>query len=223
MENPSEKAQQVAAAVRKYLGDKATWPTTSGYGERIDLALINAVMSIQARFGRQLPDGTFNGVRGAVGRYRATQPDLTGDWLQTLAGQDEQALVEILGRGQLRGGKSKAAAIIDAAQALLNAGFKDRSAVIEDPSGAEAAYCSVKGLGPRTFQYFTMLLGADSVKADTWVTRFVSRSVGHQVSASEAYELLVEAAGSLGCGRSELDHAIWFYASGTKLRDMPSI
>jgi hypothetical protein len=223
MENPSEKAQQVVAAVREYLGDRATWPTSSGYGERIDLALINAVMSIQARFGRKLPDGTFNGVRGAVERYRATQPDLTGDWLQTLAGQEEQALLEILGRGRLRGGKSKAAAIIDGAKVLLDVGFKDRAALLEDPEGAEAAYCSVKGLGPRTFQYFLMLLGADGVKADTWVTRFVSRAVGHKVAASEAYELLIEAAEILGAGRSELDHAVWVYASGTRLRSMLEI
>jgi hypothetical protein len=68
-----------------------------------------------------------------------------------------------------------------------------------------------------------MLLGADSVKADTWVTRFVSRAVGHRLSASEAYELLIEAAGILGAGRSELDHAVWAYASTTKLRGMPGI
>lgn len=219
----SDNARLVAAAVTKYIGTKESWPRSSGYGERIDLALINAVMSIQARFGRQLANGTFNGVRGGVERYRAAHPDLTGDWFQTLADQDEAILLEQLTKSRFKTGKSKAAAIIEAAQAFLDAGFKTREAIVADLPGAEAAYRSVSGLGPWTFQYFTMLLGVDSVKPDIWITRFVSRAVGYEVAPADAFEAVGIAAGLIETTKTELDHAIWAYGNTSGLRDMPKL
>ncbi|WP_138413293.1 hypothetical protein [Sinomonas gamaensis] len=223
MGNGADDARLVADAVTKYIGSKENWPRSSGYGERIDLALINAVMSIQARFGSQLPDGSFNGLRGAVERYRAAHADLTGDWFQSLAAQEESALLSVLTRSKFKTGKTKAAAVIEAAQAFLDAGFKTREGIIDDLAGAEKAYRSVSGLGPWTFQYFTMLLGVDSVKPDIWITRFVSRTVRHEVSASTAFEAVSEAAELLETTRTELDHAIWAYGNTSGLRDMPKL
>lgn len=106
MGNNADNARLVAAAVTKYIGTKETWPTTGGYGERVDLALINAPLTIQAKFGRQQKDGTFNGVRRAVERYRNAYSDLDGGWLKRLANQDEQHLIGLLNKGKLNGRRS---------------------------------------------------------------------------------------------------------------------
>lgn len=162
----ADSASSVAAAVTKFIGTRSSWPKTGGYGERVDLALINAVMSIQARFGRQLPDGTFNGVRGAAERYRSVHSDLNEGWFQKLAAQDELTLLDLLTHSKFKGGKTKAAAIIEVAEVFVGAGLTSRAAIVGDLAAAEKGYCSVSGLGPWTFQYFTMLIGVDSVKPD---------------------------------------------------------
>ncbi|MGO4452533.1 hypothetical protein [Arthrobacter sp. RAF14] len=213
-------AQLVAEAVVTHIGDKDAWHRSSGYGKRIDLALINAVLSMRARFGRQLTDGSFNGVRGAVERYRAVHLNLTTDWFETLAAQNEADLVRLLGRAKLNGGKSKALGIIEAAHAFVAAGLTDKTRLLANPTEAEAAYRSVKGLGPWTFQYFTMLIGAESVKPDVWIIRFVARVVGEEVSPERAFAAVRSAAELLDAGSSELDHAIWAFASSGGLRGM---
>lgn len=197
--------------------------TTGGYGERVDLALINAPLTIQAKFGRQRKDGTFNGVRGAVERYRNAYSDLDGGWLKRLANQDEQHLIGLLNKGKLNGRRSKASAIIEAAGAFVDNGLETRDEILADVEGARSAYVGVKGLGNWTFEYFTMLIGEESAKPDIWITRFVSRALGRQVSHAQAFELGKEAARVLECGSSALDHAIWSYGSTSRLRDMPEI
>ncbi|WP_144627447.1 HhH-GDP family DNA glycosylase [Arthrobacter woluwensis] len=213
-------ARLVADAVLTHIGDKDSWHRSRGYSDRIDLALINAVLSMRARFGRQLPDGSFNGVRGAVERYRANHPDLTKDWFETLAAQDEVDLVSQLGRAKFKGGKSKAMGIIEASRAFVAAGLTDRTKLLAKPAEAEAAYRSVKGLGPWTFQYFTMLIGADSVKPDVWIIRFVARVVGDDVTPDRAFTAVRSAADLLEVGSSELDHAIWAFSSSGGLRSI---
>jgi len=214
-------AQLVAKAVTTHIGDKDAWHRSSGYGERIDLALINAVLSMRARFGRQLPDGSFNGVRGAVERYRAVHPDVNTEWFETLAAQNEWDLIQLLGRAKFKGGKSKAMGIIEAARAFVAAGLTDKPKLLANPTEAEAAYRSVKGLGPWTFQYFTMLIGAESVKPDVWIIRFVAHVVGEDIAPERAFDAVRSAAELLKAGSSELDHAIWAFASSGGLRGLP--
>lgn len=74
------------------------------------------------------------------------------------------------------------------------------------------AYSSVRGFGPVTWEYFTMLLGQPGVKADTWIRRYVSPTNGPKVSYPYARDLVKAAAESLGVTATELDHAIWDFA-----------
>ncbi|WP_422933271.1 hypothetical protein [Sinomonas sp. P47F7] len=186
----ADNARLVAAAVTKYIGTKDKWPTSGGYGERVDLALINAPLTIQAKFGSQQKDGTFNGVRGAVERYRNAYRDLDSGWLEHLANQDEQHLIALTNKGKLNGQRSKASAIIESAGAFVGRGLETRDEILADIESARSAYVGVKGLGNWTFEYFTMLIGEESAKPDIWITRFTSRALGRQVSHAEAFELV---------------------------------
>lgn len=213
--------EAVATAVSMYIGSQETWATTGGYEERVDLALTNAVLTIQAQFGSQQKDGSFNGVRGAVERYRNANGGIDGGWMKTLASYEEASLIALTNRTKLNGRRSKASAIIEAAGAFIDRGLETRADILTNIESARAAYTGVKGLGPWTFEYFTMLIGEESAKPDIWITRFVSRAVGRQLSHAEAFEAVKEAATILGCGSSALDHAIWSYGSTSRLRDMP--
>lgn len=216
-------AEAVATAVTRYIGTQETWPTSAGYGNRVDLALINAVLSIQARFGSPQKDGSFNGVRGAVERYRKATSQAGESWMRSLAAFDELALIALTNKTKLNGKRSKSSAIIAAARAFTENNLDTRNDILGNVVLARAAYTGVKGLGPWTFEYFTMLIGEESTKPDIWITRFVSRAVGRQASHHEAFDAVKNAAAVLGCGSSALDHAIWSYGSTSRLRDMPEI
>jgi hypothetical protein len=68
-----------------------------------------------------------------------------------------------------------------------------------------------------------MLLSHEGVKADTWLTEFVGRTVRRPVLSEFAGALVKEAAETLGVKQNELDHAMWSFASTTRLKSMPEI
>jgi hypothetical protein len=84
-------------------------------------------------------------------------------------------------------------------------------------------YTGVSGLGPVTWEYFTMLVSHDGVKADTWIKEFVGRAIGRRVSSDRAGVLVKDAAQKSGVDEKTLDHAIWNYASTTGLKNMPPL
>ena len=51
-------------------------------------------------------------------------------------------------------------------------------------------YTGVSGLGPVTWEYFTMLLSHPGVEADTWITEFVGRVVRRRVRSEFAGALV---------------------------------
>jgi len=110
----------------------------------------------------------------------------------------------------------KAQALINAAGALSTAGV--RHAAELDPTSMKhrAAYCSVRGLGPVTWTYFTMLLGQPGVKADTWIVRFTTSALGHPVTSFQAEQLINSAANELDVSPTDLDHAIWRHLSAER-------
>ncbi|PVA23703.1 heme peroxidase superfamily protein [Mycobacteroides abscessus subsp. abscessus] len=182
-----------------------------GWPGAAELALIDAVLSIQARYGASADKG----VRGAIARYKKAFPDRAPwDDLQALAAVDAQSLAEVLGNRQSTGGVLKAAAIVDAAGRLAAAGAVH--AVDVDECRHKSAYVGTKGLGPVTWSYFLMLLGHDGVKADTLVTRFVTQAVGRDVSAEQVGDLVTDAAKELGVPATVLDHAIWRHMSAPR-------
>ncbi len=67
----------------------------------------------------------------------------------------------------------------------------------------------MRGLGPVVYQWLTMRLGAETVKPDVHVVRFVSGALGRAVSEREAIDGLVAVARRLGIKANVLDWSIW--------------
>lgn len=190
----------------------------------MDLALVDAVMSIRFRYGRAQPDGTWSGARGAVLRYQRHSADVPSEKrMEHLADQDPVKLELILNRQKVRAGKTKASAIVEAARSFTAIGVTQPRDL--DPANPEhrAQYTGVSGLGPVTWEYFTMLLRHDGVKADTWITEFVSRALGRTVTPGHAGGLVKDAAMKLGMEQTSLDHAIWSYASTSRLQGVAKV
>jgi hypothetical protein len=195
------------------------WP--GGYPDRLDLALVDAVMSIRFRYGRERRDGTWTGARGAVLRYqRHSETVAPSEKMRYLATQDPVALEKVLNRQKVHSGKTKALAIVEAAENFRSAGITEPRHLKPDDDDHRKLYTGVTGLGPVTWEYLTMLLSHDGVKADTWIENFVGRALRQRVSSERAGELVKEAAQKLGIAERELDHAIWSYASTTGLKNL---
>jgi len=172
-------------------GDRPRWP--GGYPNQVELALIDAVLSIRTRYG-----SATNGVRKRVEDYAATRRPAVADDLRVLAQHDPAELGTLLNTRQVTRGTPKPVAIVQAAQNLAAVGVI-RSADLEPASiDQQRAYCSVHGLGRVTWEYFLMLSHHPGVKADTWIVRFVAQALDRRIDSSEASELVKAAATELG-------------------------
>lgn len=195
------------------------WP--GGYPERLDLAIVDAVMSIRFRYGREQANGMWTGARGAVLRYAKHSEHVAPEHrMRYLSEQDPVALEKILNRQKVHAGKTKAHAIVEAAAGFTAIGVTEPSHLDPENPVHQAQYTNVKGLGPVTWEYLTMLVLHDGTKADTWITEFAGRALGRRVSWKLAGALVKDAAADLGMKQRELEHAIWSYASKTKLANM---
>ena len=196
------------------------WP--GGY-KRMDSALVDAVMSIRFRYGRER-NGSWTGARGAVLRYEKHSEHVSApERMHYLASQDPVALEKVLNHQKVHAGKTKAFAIVEAAQRFAAIGVTEPAHLRPDDADHRTQYTGVSGLGPVTWEYFTMLLSHDGVKADTWINEFTGRAVRRRVSSEYAGTLVKDAALKLGVSQTRLDHAIWSFASTTKLKSMPEI
>lgn len=167
----------VTAAVRQRLaGGWTRWP--GGYPDDIELALVDAVFSIRARYGKGRTEagGAATGVRAVVGRWRDHRGGAAGDLRQIVQAGDEFA--RIVGNRSQTSGRTKASAAQEAAQRLSEAGIWSAANFKDQREVARRAYVGVRGLSWVTFSYLSMLLGQPDVQADTWVTRFVREAVG---------------------------------------------
>ena len=201
----------VDAVSRRLPPQWAQWG--GGWPDQIEAALIDAVLSIRNRYGKK----PTSGVRGAVQRYREDRDGVTVDDLDALAGYDTAQLQVILRNRQKTGGVPKSAAIVAAASALTAAGVHTAHDLDPDSLDHRRAYCNVRGLGPVTWTYFTMLLGQPGVKADTWIVRFVTDALSRprSVPSTQAEALVTAAAEQLEVSPTALDHAIWRHLSTT--------
>lgn len=182
------------------------WP--GGYPNQVEAALIDAVLSIRARYGKA---GT--GVRAAVSRYKDAVGDQAPNSLSRLADFDAVKLAEVLHNRQKTGGGTKAAAIVKAARSLSNSGVEAAADIDPKDSSHKGAYVHVPGLGPVTWYYFTMLIGAHDVKPDEWVKGFVQivLEAPHLDNTAYVRRLVNAAAAKLRVDPRVLDHAIWLY------------
>lgn len=150
-----------------------------GWPGSVELALIDAVLSIRAVYGVSADTG----VRGAIKRYKAESGRQSWNDLGALGEADPQWLQRVLGTRQKTGGVPKSEAIVSAAGRLAASGACHASDIDRGLAAQRAAYCGTRGLGPVTWDYFLMLVGHDGVKADTLVTRFVVGALGRRLGA----------------------------------------
>jgi hypothetical protein len=179
------------------------WP--GGYPGQIEAALLDAVLSIRARYGKPT-----TGVRARVERWR----DIRGgevDDLAEFAAYDPNQLAALLPNRQRIAGRLKTAAVVEASQRLTDAGVRHAAQLKVDNGAHRDAYMGVRGLGPVTWAYFAMLLGHPGVKADTWVLRFVHDALGREVTPGDAERLVGTSALRMGRSRTLMDYAIWSY------------
>jgi hypothetical protein len=205
-------ASALLAALDRDLPDiPKTWP--GGWPGEIEACLIDAVLSIRARYGR--PD---TGVRARITRYRDARGTNKCDDLGALAALGSNGLHALLATDQKVSGRLKSDLIVEAAQNLVAAGVGRSSDVLTEPQDRTAmrtAYERVYGLGPVTFEYFLMLLGKPGIKADTHIRRYVANALGESaVSSDRARELLSSAAKQRGVAMTQLDHAVWNFQRG---------
>lgn len=207
--------QQVRAVLAETakLNDDEFTAYSGGWKGRVGTALVDAVFSIRARYRVDDPS---KGVGGRLKTFNAKYPEAIND-LAALAAVGEHDLAEIMGRTKT-GGRSKAACVIGAAEALLKVEPPITTAddlVAADTARVQAAYTSVHGLGWVTSEYFQMLLGVPGVKADRMIVRFVNAALAgagmDAVDARTARELVVQAyaAEKRGETLTHYEHAIW--------------
>lgn len=201
-ETPDELHQLLVHIGSRLPEDWPVWP--GGWPDQVELALIDAVLSIRSRYGSPT-----TGVRRRTALYRQARAPRQPDDLAALAEFDPQQLPALLQTQQRTGGALKASAIVEAARGLLAAGARCAADLDPDSAAQRAAYCRVRGLGPVTWQYLLMLVGRPGVKADVWVRRFVGEALDRPVDATGAGSLLVQAAHRLGADPTALDYAVW--------------
>ncbi|MEX5718563.1 hypothetical protein, partial [Geodermatophilus maliterrae] len=200
--------------VAEHLGDELIeWP--GGRPGEVEVALVDAVMSIRARYGR--PERTEDevvlkptGVHRAVAAFRRLRGEGPLDDLRALADVDPVDLTRALG-SQRTGGILKAEAIVRAAAALVDVGVTRADHVEPEDEIQKRAYTSVRGLGWVTWDYLGMLLGRPGVKADRWVIQAVCNAVRRPVTAVEARDVVLATADAMAESPSRLEHALWAY------------
>lgn len=209
-ERSSDEVGQLLAYVHSQVTEIHDRP--GGWPGNVELALIDAVLSIRARYGVSANTG----VRGAIGRYKTESGRKCWDDLSVLADVDPDWMARVLANKQKTGGVLKAEAIVAAAGRLSAVGVKHSADVERDSAAQRAAYCGTRGLGPVTWAYFLMLVGHDGVKPDTLVTRFVAQALGAESSPQAVTQLVTEVARRLEMPASQLDHSIWRHMSNPR-------
>lgn len=76
-------------------------------------------------------------------------------------------------------------------------------------SPADYESVATQGFALSGFQYLRILFGAQTVKPDVHIRRFVSGAMGRPISDTEALALLEGAARQLGWRIADLDYAVW--------------
>lgn len=206
---------ELRAYVATHLGDDwVEWP--GGRPGEAEVALVDAVMSIRARYGRSgstdhdVPRAP-TGVHWAVAAYRALRGSGRLDDLRVLAQMDAEILERAVG-SQKTAGVPKAEAIVRAAAALVDVGVLAADDVDPADPRQKRAYTSVRGLGWITWEYFGMLLGRPGVKADRWVVQAVSKGVRRRpVTPTVARDVVLGTASALDRSPTALEHALWAF------------
>lgn len=201
----ADQVQALQRTVLETIGENpGEWP--GGYPDEIEAALIDAVFSVRARYGnREKKTGVF----GAAWRWREHRGWAAND-LNVLAQADPEQLADITNHARLSG-RLKAEVVVDAAEALRDAGITTADDFRDNQHAAQRAYLSVKGCGRVTWAYLRMLVGLPDVKADTRLRAFVVSAVSSALNEHQVSDLVKAVADAMGVDQRRLDHAIWSY------------
>lgn len=214
----ADERNAVVARCRLVLGDPAEWVATPGYPDSLALCVIDAIWSIGIRY---------RNVERVVGRYRDSAVDADRHSLNDLLASIDRAggtdawrdKVGTRHRTSSRGGIYKADAVVQAAHALKGQGINTTTnlRVCDEQSleAAELAWRSVRGQRSGiSWHYLLLLTGAEDVKPDRMICRFLDRAVGYYPKPTTARALVMAAAAELATTPRVLDHRIWRYESG---------
>ena len=149
-------------------------------------------------FAKQHPEVTsLKGLLGLIASYRTP----LAFSITELAYQDERRAETLIGVTRYLATKQGCFSGPTEAQRL------SQWAVSAKPS--DYLGVGVPGFGLSGFQYLRILLGAQAVKPDIYIQRFVSTALGEKAGDVEALTLLEEAGQHLGWRLADLDYAIW--------------
>jgi hypothetical protein len=85
------------------------------------------------------------------------------------------------------------------------------------------SYLNIKGFGLAAFQRLRIVLGANTVKSDIHVRRFVQRHLGRKVSDVFAVTLLEHVAAKENVNLQELNSEIWKHESLKSLKSLQTL
>jgi hypothetical protein len=216
------KVDDAAQRLTKKLppGPWAPWP--GGWPDQIELAVLDAVFSIRAHYGKRAEGGEpATGVYRVLDNWRRYRASAHLNDLEALApftaAPDE--LLGILDNDSKTAGRSKAEVAADVAFRFTPGdGLRVRHAADfpvtgDDQQELRKRWVGTPGLGPVTWSYLCMLLGHPDVKADVMITRYLHRELdlSRAPTREEARTIVTEAAERLEMSSLDLDHAIWSF------------
>jgi hypothetical protein len=201
----------------------APWP--GGWPNQIELAVLDAVFSIRARYGKAATETKgATGVRRVLDNWRCHRHESDLDDLQALADfrNKPDELARMLDSQSKTAGRLKAGVAAEVAHRFITGdGIHVRHAaqfpdVGEQQDELHKRWVTTPGLGPVTWSYLCMLLGHPDVKADVMITRYLQRvlELDRPPSSKEARSIVKQAAEGLddpNVSATDLDHAIWSF------------
>lgn len=220
----------VVAHSREVLGNPSDWRNPEGYPDSLALCLIDAIYSLGIGYDSH--------VVPVLTKYREHRrgegADANSDTVDDLLGVFDrlggaEAFASQIGTQHRTsthpGAPLKAEAVEKAALLLVDHGVQTPADLLAaDPDKVKQAWRLLPGQRSSTtgWRYLLLLAGADEVKPDRMILRFVADAVGETVSTSYAGALVAATATRLGVPVRVLDHAIWRWQSGRRDGDPPS-
>jgi hypothetical protein len=203
-------------AARAALPHAPSGPPQGWVGE-LEAGLLDAVLSVRAAYGR--PE---TGVRAAVERYRRYHDVDHLDDLDRLASMTPSALADVLANHQrLAGQTPKASAVVAVAGRLRDLDVRHASDLRADVVEHRSAVTGIDGLGPLTWDYLLLVVGAPDRPADQRLLRFAERVLGCPVTEDALGVAVQHAAERLEVSATTLELALW-RAEGRHARGRPA-